>query len=163
LIDRLISSSKNTIRDFMDQQQQQQEQLRVTDQEADAVPEKLKKLEHDDDQEHMEHMKLGSGALQQEEKNLKKNHAKKAGKRATVPYYKLYQYADKVDVVLMLVGTLAAVANGLIIPAMLLIQSKVLNSFGTLEGSDPTALYRKISHVCTTQESLDLGCCSMSS
>jgi len=159
LIDRLSSSSRNTIRDIMGQQQQQ-EQLRVTDQEADVVPEKLKKLEHDDDQEHM---KLGGGALQQEEKNLKKNHAKKAGKRAAVPYYKLYQYADKVDVVLMLVGTLAGVANGLIIPALLFIQSKVLNSFGTLEGSDPTALYRKISHVCTTQESLDLGCCSMSS
>ncbi|CAM6007218.1 unnamed protein product [Sphagnum balticum] len=138
------------------QQQQQQEQLRVTDQEADAVPEKLKKLEHDDDQEHMEHMKLGNGALQQEEKNLKKNHAKKAGKRATVPYYKLYQYADKVDVVLMLVGTLAAVANGLIIPAMLLIQCKVLNSFGTLEGSDSTALYRKTSHVGNFVQNMSL-------
>jgi ATP-binding cassette subfamily B (MDR/TAP) protein 1 len=75
---------------------------------------------------------------------MKKLHKKE--NRKTVPYYMLYKYADWIDAVLMLVGSLAAVVNGLILPAMFLIQTKVINALGTLQ-SQPNQLYSRISKV----------------
>jgi ATP-binding cassette subfamily B (MDR/TAP) protein 1 len=75
---------------------------------------------------------------------MKKLHKKE--NRKTVPNYTLYKYADWIYVVLMLVGSLVTVVNGLILPAMFLIQTKVINALGTLQ-SQPNQLYSRISKV----------------
>jgi hypothetical protein len=88
----------------------------------------------------------GAAAAAKKKKDQLMKKLQKKQKRKTVPYYTLYKYADWIDAVLMLVGSLAAVVNGLILPAMFLIQTKVINALGTLE-SQPNQLYSRISKV----------------
>jgi hypothetical protein len=113
-----------------------------------ALPLDMKLREHKGDGEILQHreqqqqQQLGSDKKQLPEES--KNHKRK---RNTVPYYKLYQYADLVDVVLMVVGTLAAISNGLILPALFIVQERVVNSFGNLE-SNPQLLYKRTCKVC---------------
>ncbi|XP_077229781.1 ABC transporter B family member 9-like [Tasmannia lanceolata] len=47
-----------------------------------------------------------------------------------VPFYKLFSFADSFDVGLMMVGTVAATANGLSMPLMTLIFGQLINAFG---------------------------------
>jgi ATP-binding cassette subfamily B (MDR/TAP) protein 1 len=89
---------------------------------------------------------LGAAAVAKKKKDqlMKKLHKKENTK--TVPYYTLYKYAGWIDVMLMLVGSLAAVVNGLILPTMFLIQTKVINALSMLQ-SQPNQLYSRISKV----------------
>jgi ATP-binding cassette subfamily B (MDR/TAP) protein 1 len=89
---------------------------------------------------------LGAAAVAKKKKDqlMKKLHKKE--NRKTVPYYTLYKYAGWIDVMLMLVGSLAAVVNGLILPTMFLIQTKVINALSMLQ-SQPNQLYSRISKV----------------
>lgn len=51
-------------------------------------------------------------------------------KEEKVAFYKLFSFADSKDVVLMLVGLVAAVASGLSMPLMSFIFGKLSNAFG---------------------------------
>jgi ATP-binding cassette subfamily B (MDR/TAP) protein 1 len=42
--------------------------------------------------------------------------AKKAEKTLAVPYYKLFKYADRLDVLLVIGGTIAAIVEGATLP-----------------------------------------------
>ncbi|XP_002519759.2 ABC transporter B family member 9 isoform X1 [Ricinus communis] len=53
-----------------------------------------------------------------------------------VAFYKLFAFADGLDVVLMIVGSLSAIANGLSQPAVTLIFGQLINYFGTLQSSE---------------------------
>ncbi|KAF3456696.1 hypothetical protein FNV43_RR01350 [Rhamnella rubrinervis] len=48
-----------------------------------------------------------------------------------VSFYKLFSFADRLDVVLMTAGIIAAIANGMSQPLMMLIFGKLVNSFGS--------------------------------
>ncbi|KAJ4724862.1 ABC transporter B family protein [Melia azedarach] len=48
----------------------------------------------------------------------------------TVPLYKLFSFADSVDILLMFVGTIAAMGNGLCQPILVLLWGKIANAFG---------------------------------
>ncbi|XP_054802614.1 ABC transporter B family member 11-like [Prosopis cineraria] len=48
----------------------------------------------------------------------------------TVPFYKLFSYADSLDRLLMFVGTTAAIANGMTIPLLMIIFGNVIDAFG---------------------------------
>ncbi|XP_050239583.1 ABC transporter B family member 11-like [Quercus robur] len=48
----------------------------------------------------------------------------------TVPYYKLFSFADHLDYLLMFVGTIGAVGNGFSIPLMTMVFGDILDSFG---------------------------------
>ncbi|KAK0606665.1 hypothetical protein LWI29_002414 [Acer saccharum] len=48
----------------------------------------------------------------------------------TVPYYKLFSFADSTDILLMVVGTIAAIGNGICTPLMALLFGGFVNSFG---------------------------------
>lgn len=74
-----------------------------------------------------------------EDKSTKKN--KNDGENQKVPFYKLFTFADKTDVVLMTVGTIAAVANGITQPLMTLIFGQLINAFGT---TDPDHMVREV-------------------
>lgn len=72
--------------------------------------------------------------------------ARQAEKKAVekVPFYKLFIFADKLDALLMVVGTIAAVGNGLAQPLMTLIFGDLINSFG---GSNPSNVIHVVSKV----------------
>ncbi|KAH7855870.1 hypothetical protein Vadar_029896 [Vaccinium darrowii] len=48
----------------------------------------------------------------------------------TVPFYKLFSFADSIDVALMIVGTIGAVGNGTCMPIMTILFGEIINSFG---------------------------------
>lgn len=50
-----------------------------------------------------------------------------------VAFSELFQYADRFDKFLIVTGTVGAVTNGLSLPVLLILQAKLINSFGTLQ------------------------------
>ncbi len=62
-----------------------------------------------------------------------------------VPFYKLFSFADRLDVILMIVGTISAMGNGLTQPLMTLIFGQLINSFGS---SNPSNVVKEVSKVC---------------
>lgn len=48
----------------------------------------------------------------------------------TVPFYKLFSFADSWDYFLMIVGTISAVGNGVSTPLMTIIIGDVVDAFG---------------------------------
>ncbi|EOA15909.1 hypothetical protein CARUB_v10004001mg [Capsella rubella] len=75
----------------------------------------------------------------EEEKLTKKK--KNDGGNQKVSYFKLFSFADKTDLVLMAVGTIAAMCNGLTQPFMTLIFGQLINAFGT---TDPDHMVREV-------------------
>lgn len=61
-------------------------------------------------------------------------HVNKANQK--VPFYKLFSFADRLDVTLMIIGTIAAMANGFANPLMTLLLGKVINAFGSSNQSE---------------------------
>ncbi|XP_039012159.1 ABC transporter B family member 4-like [Hibiscus syriacus] len=52
------------------------------------------------------------------------------GKANTVPFYKLFSFADSKDILLMITGTIAAAGNGLSMPLMTILFGNLIDSFG---------------------------------
>ncbi|CAK9183539.1 unnamed protein product [Ilex paraguariensis] len=73
----------------------------------------------------------------------------------TVSYYKLFSFADSVDHVLMLVGTITAVASGLCMPFSAVIFGELVDSFG--EATDTTKVSHAVSKVSIKYVYLALG------
>lgn len=65
----------------------------------------------------------------------------------SAPFYKLFSFADSTDVVLMIVGTIAAVGNGLSLPLMTVLFGEVTDSFGQNQGDKDVV--HAVSKVCT--------------
>ncbi|XP_061991014.1 ABC transporter B family member 11-like isoform X2 [Rosa rugosa] len=57
----------------------------------------------------------------------------------TVPYYKLFSFADSVDYMLMSTGTISAVGNGLCMPLMTILMGDMINSFGETRNNKEVA------------------------
>ena len=51
-------------------------------------------------------------------------------KTNTVPFRKLFSFADSTDIFLMILGTIGAVGNGICMPLMTLLFGELANSFG---------------------------------
>ncbi|XP_024020533.1 ABC transporter B family member 9 isoform X2 [Morus notabilis] len=64
-----------------------------------------------------------------------KNVVRGESKEQKVSFFKLFSFADRLDVVLMVVGTVCAAANGVSQPLMTLIFGKLINSFGESDQS----------------------------
>ncbi|KAH6763335.1 P-glycoprotein 9 [Perilla frutescens var. hirtella] len=60
-------------------------------------------------------------------------------------FYKLYYFADKVDIALMVVGTISAIGNGLSQPVMTLFFGQLVNSFGGAAQSNIVHVVSKVS------------------
>ncbi|KAJ8632463.1 hypothetical protein MRB53_025799 [Persea americana] len=73
----------------------------------------------------------------------------------TVPFYKLFSFADSTDVLLMIVGTVAAAANGVATPLMTILFGQLMDSFG--QTPDPHEIVDKISKVSLRFVYLGLG------
>ena len=61
-----------------------------------------------------------------------------------VAFYKLFSFGDGLDMVLMSVGTLGAIANGFTQPLMTLMMGRAIHSFAT---SDPSHVVHQVSKV----------------
>ncbi|XP_055805857.1 ABC transporter B family member 9-like [Solanum dulcamara] len=78
------------------------------------------------------------------EDNNNNNGEKKRDEDQKVSFYKLFSFADKFDVALMIIGTIGAIGNGLTQPLMTLIFGQLVNSFGS---SNYDEVVHKISKV----------------
>lgn len=56
-------------------------------------------------------------------------------KSNTVPFQKLFSFADTIDVVLMIFGTIGALGNGVSMPLMAIIFGDLIDSFGQNQNS----------------------------
>lgn len=65
---------------------------------------------------------------------------------AKVPFHGLFMYADSTDVVLMLVGMVGALANGMSMVVMSVIFGRMINAFG---GATQDTVVHRVSKVCT--------------
>lgn len=52
-----------------------------------------------------------------------------------VPFHKLFSFADGIDILLIISGTIGAVGNGLGMPLMTVIFGEMVNSFGNNQNS----------------------------
>lgn len=66
------------------------------------------------------------------------------GSKQKIGFFKLFSFADGLDIVLMSVGTLGAIADGFTQPLMTLVMGRVINSFAT---SDPSQVVHQVSKV----------------
>lgn len=56
---------------------------------------------------------------------------KKKAADPKVPFHKLFSFADSTDVLLMIVGTIGAIGNGVAMPLMTILFGEMINSFGS--------------------------------
>lgn len=61
-----------------------------------------------------------------------------------VAFYRLFSFADRVDIGLMMVGAVSGLANGLAQPLMMLVFGGLVNSFGF---SPPSLVVHEVSKV----------------
>lgn len=54
----------------------------------------------------------------------------------TVPFHKLFAFADSIDYMLMIVGTIGAIGNGICMPLMTILLGDLINSFGQNQNND---------------------------
>ncbi|XP_042009422.1 ABC transporter B family member 9-like isoform X1 [Salvia splendens] len=71
-----------------------------------------------------------------------------------VPFYKLFSFADKLDILLMVVGTISAIGNGVSQPLMTLIFGELIDSFG---GGDRSTVVHAVSKVSLKLVYLGIG------
>lgn len=66
----------------------------------------------------------------------------------SVPFYKLFSFADSTDVVLMVLGSLGAMGNGLALPIMTILFGNLIQSFGGASNLDD--VIDEVSKVCVS-------------
>jgi len=69
------------------------------------------------------------------------------GGNQRIAFYKLFTFADRYDIVLMVIGTLSAMANGLTQPFMSILMGQLINVFGF---SDHDHVFKEVSKVRTS-------------
>ncbi|XP_071714963.1 ABC transporter B family member 11-like [Rutidosis leptorrhynchoides] len=72
-----------------------------------------------------------------------------------VPYYKLFTFADSIDYVLMIIGTINAIGSGIIMPMQTVILGELIDIFG--HNTDNKLLVHQISKVSLKYVYLALG------
>lgn len=85
------------------------------------------------------------------QQDSKKNKAKEDQSNKTVPFSKLFSFADSWDSLLMFLGTISAVGNGVSMPLMTIIIGDVIDAFGTKQ------VVHEVSKVMTSSPSLRIN------
>ncbi|CAL5208783.1 unnamed protein product [Lathyrus oleraceus] len=91
------------------------------------------------------------------ETSTKGEKEKEKEKQETVPFHKLFTFADSTDILLMVVGTIGAVGNGLGLPLMTLLFGQMINSFGSNQ-SNIDDVVEQVSKVSLRFVYLAVGC-----
>lgn len=94
---------------------------------------------------------------EEEKKDISKvsDNKGQAEKANTVPFLKLFSFADSTDILLMIVGTIAAIGNGVSMPLMSLLMGEMVNSFGSNQSDDE--IVKTVSKV--SKQKLYTKCC----
>ncbi|KAI3449330.1 hypothetical protein Pfo_005995 [Paulownia fortunei] len=61
-----------------------------------------------------------------------------------VPFYKLFAFADSTDKILMIVGSIGAIGNGLSLPLMTILFGELIDSFGQNQSTDVVPVVSKV-------------------
>jgi hypothetical protein len=88
-----------------------------------------------------------SRAEDQDEKRRRSSNAKDQAARS-VPFFKLFAFADTLDLCLMIFGAMGAATNGLTLPLMTLIFGQLIDAFGQNSASNTGHVQREVSKVC---------------
>ncbi|XP_024985969.1 ABC transporter B family member 11-like [Cynara cardunculus var. scolymus] len=88
-------------------------------------------------------------------KDSSDDNRKKEAKSDVVPYYKLFAFADSIDLLLMVTGTITAIGSGLSMPLQTLIFGELIDTFGGT--TDKTAIVHLVSKVSLKYVYLALG------
>lgn len=89
-----------------------------------------------------------SSAVEQNKKETEKQE-KTDVKR--VPFYKLFSFADSTDKTLMIIGSIAAIGNGVCMPLMTVIFGDLVDAFG--ENQNPKEIVHVVSQVSVAAKS----------
>ncbi|KAL9304777.1 unnamed protein product [Arabidopsis thaliana] len=84
-----------------------------------------------------------------------KKEGKNEEKANTVPFYKLFAFADSSDVLLMICGSIGAIGNGMSLPVMTLLFGDLIDSFGKNQNNKD--IVDVVSKVCLKFVYLGLG------
>ncbi|KAM1108063.1 hypothetical protein PS2_004749 [Malus domestica] len=87
----------------------------------------------------------GGGEGNAEVNNNNGSQEKADQKKQKVAFYKLFSFADRLDVALMIVGTISAVGNGLSKPLMTLVFGNLINTFGCTDPGHIVPMISKVS------------------
>lgn len=90
------------------------------------------------------------------EEQEEKEKAEKDEKSQTVPFMKLFSFADRTDIFLMVIGTLGAVGNGVCMPLMTVLFGDLIDSFG--QNQDNNRVVHVVSKVSLNFVYLAIGC-----
>lgn len=80
---------------------------------------------------------------EQEGDDKEENEKGSESSRPSVPYYKLFSFADGLDYVLMFFGTVGACVHGAAIPVFFIFFGKLIDAFGSHAG-DPNAMAKEV-------------------
>ena len=105
----------------------------------------------------------GSAEVSSSNSVVKEADGSKNGKqeeaRFSVPFHKLFSFADSTDVLLMIVGTIGAVANGAAMPLMTVLFGNLVQSFGGAQDIHEVA--RRVSMVSVFENIHSEACLSV--
>jgi ATP-binding cassette subfamily B (MDR/TAP) protein 1 len=91
------------------------------------------------------------GDQEDSEKNKENQNTK------TVSFLKLFSFADSKDVILMIVGTIGGVANGLGLPIMTILFGEMINAFGSNQnGQEVVRVISKVK-LCSTSLNFEVN------
>ncbi|CAI9781044.1 unnamed protein product [Fraxinus pennsylvanica] len=62
----------------------------------------------------------------------------------SIPFYKLFTFADSKDKILMIVGTIGAIGNGLCLPLMTILFGELIDSFGQTQTANIVSVVSKV-------------------
>ncbi|CAJ1977943.1 unnamed protein product, partial [Sphenostylis stenocarpa] len=88
-------------------------------------------------------------------KEMDEGREKEKEKTQTVPFHKLFAFADSTDTLLMIVGSIGSIGNGVALPLMTLLLGQVIDKFHT--GDQNSNLLEQVSKVCLKFVYLALG------
>lgn len=72
----------------------------------------------------------------------------------SVPLYKLFAFADSTDKLLMIIGSIGAIGNGMSLPLMTVLFGELIDSFGQNQNNDVVRVVSKVLSL-----SLFFSCC----
>lgn len=75
------------------------------------------------------------------------DNSKTEEKPNTVPFHRLFSFADSTDILLMVVGTVGAVGNGVGMPLMTIFFGQLIDSFGQNVQTNIVHVISKVYHI----------------
>ncbi|KAK4441855.1 ABC transporter B family member 11 [Sesamum alatum] len=86
----------------------------------------------------------GCSVMDVSDEGSRKEKAEEKQATNTVPFYKLFTFADSMDKILMIVGSIGAIGNGLCMPLMTILFGELVDSFGQNQSKVVVSVVSKV-------------------